>query len=144
MKETLISLKTAILAKEKGCTLQSKKAFAEVLQHTIFDTRKGTDIHFDYVPSVLEYSSIIHKENLFDGNPYVLIAYALTQSILKKWLRKKFNIHVEISWVDTQADIYIYHISTPGNVIRPDGKFYHSYEEALEFGLAEALKLIES
>jgi cell division inhibitor SulA len=68
--------------------------------------------------------------------------YTPTQSLMQKWLRDKRNIHVEITWVDTLSNIYVYHISTTGNAIRPDSIFYYSYEEALEEGLIEALKLI--
>ena len=68
-----------------------------------------------------------------------------TQSLLKKWLRKKHNIHVEPLWVKDHGEdtydvgVYQYDDET--------SKYYSSghceYEEALEAGLVEAFKLIK-
>lgn len=68
---------------------------------------------------------------------------APTQSLLQKWLRDNFNIHIEIIMVDTLTCTYAYHISSTGNGIRPDSKLYDSYEECLEDGLLESLELIK-
>ena len=68
---------------------------------------------------------------------------APTQSLLQKWLRDNFNIHIEIIMVDTLTCTYAYHISSTGNGIRPDSKLYESYEECLEDGLLESLELIK-
>ena len=123
MQEQLISFETAKLAKEKGFNIP-------VIY--VFDDIDGT-LTASYVKNVfdlLKYNTSIHK----CSRP--------AQSLLQKWLRDKHCIHVEVIWVDTLSDIYVYHISTTNNAIRPDSIFYHSYEEALEQGLLEALKLI--
>jgi hypothetical protein len=126
MKEQLILFGTAKLAKEKG--------FKEDCTHYYNNkTKILKPFMYDDNPKVI---------SIQDGTNLGLLTIAPTQSLLQKWLREKYNIHVEITWVDTLSDIYVYHISTTANAIRPDSIFYHSYEEALEVGLQEALKLI--
>lgn len=135
MKEQLISFETAKLAKEKGFnipTLYGYNIKEEVLQH------------IDYA----SYSP---------GEPEILITdfiksweyQAPTQSLLQKWLREEHEIHIEIYRMSNHFkcrivgkddrfgddDIYRmreYHRGLQGN----------TYEEALEKGLQEALKLI--
>ena len=119
MNEQLISFETAKLAKEKGFKLGSGWQI-----RSLFNIKDGTTF----------------CEKTIETPEYA--CERCTQSLLQKWLRDKYCIHVEIIWVDTLSDIYVYHISTTNNATRPDSIFYHSYEEALEFGLQEALKLI--
>lgn len=72
----------------------------------------------------------------------------VTQALLQKWLREKHNILVEPSWEGTHEIYSInYRIIILGNTIYKDfrGCFDgQSYEEALEAGLQEALKLINN
>ena len=56
-----------------------------------------------------------------------------TQSVAQKWLRETKNLHIEIS--------YMYENYWIGLSDRPIIR-YNTYEEALEAGLQEALKLI--
>ena len=68
-----------------------------------------------------------------------------TQSIVQKWLRENKKLHIEISYM--YGDYWIYDILTipehdlVGLSDRPI-IHYKSYEEALEAGIQEALKLI--
>lgn len=68
-----------------------------------------------------------------------------TKSIAQKWLRETKNLHVEISYM--HGDYWTYDILTipehdlVGLSDRPLLR-YKSYEEALEAGLVETLKLI--
>ena len=67
------------------------------------------------------------------------------QSVAQKWLRETKNLHIEIPYM--YGNYWIYNILTIPNhdlvglsdrpIIR-----YNTYEEALEAGLQEALKLI--
>lgn len=89
------------------------------------------------------------KDGLFKCNAYintnVLKLPSPTQSIAHKWLRETKNLHIEISYM--YGNYWIYDILTIPNhdlvglsdrpIIR-----YNTYEEALESGLQEALKLI--
>lgn len=67
------------------------------------------------------------------------------QSIAQKWLRETKNLHIEISYM--YGNYWIYDILTiPNHDLvglsdRPIVR-YNIYEEALEAGLQEALKLI--
>ena len=68
-----------------------------------------------------------------------------TQSIVQKWLRETKNLHIEISYM--YGDYWTYDILTIPNhdlVGLSDRPIIHykSYEEALEAGIQEALKLI--
>lgn len=68
-----------------------------------------------------------------------------TQSVAQKWLRETKNIHIEISYM--YENYWLYDILTIpthdliGLSDRPIVR-YNTYEEALEAGLQEALKLI--
>lgn len=67
------------------------------------------------------------------------------QSIAQKWLRETKNLHIEISYM--YGNYWIYDILTiPNHDLvglsdRPIVR-YNTYEEALEDGIQEALKLI--
>tara|TARA_R110002012_G_C11328222_1_gene576686 strand:- start:196 stop:495 length:300 start_codon:yes stop_codon:yes gene_type:complete len=99
MKEQLISFETAKLAKEKGfnwpCLCYRQKS-AVIGDETILEVMEG--------------------EKYYDWNSYPQVPfYSMpTQSLLQKWLREVYNVHIQI------------------------------YEEALEKGLFEALKLINN
>lgn len=89
------------------------------------------------------------KDGLFKCNAYintnVLKLPSPTQSIAHKWLRETKNLHIEISYM--YGDYWIYDILTIPNhdlVGLSDRPIIHydTYEEALEAGLQEALKLI--
>ena len=68
-----------------------------------------------------------------------------TQFVAQKWLRETKNLHIEISYM--YGNYWIYDILTiPNHDLvglsdRPIVR-YNTYEEALEAGLQEALKLI--
>ena len=68
-----------------------------------------------------------------------------TQSVTQKWLRETKKLHVEVSYM--YGDYWIYDILTIPNhdlVGLSDRPLVHykSYEEALEAGIQETLKLI--
>lgn len=67
------------------------------------------------------------------------------QSVVQRWLRETKKLHVEVSYM--YGDYWIYDILTISNhdlVGLSDRPLVHykSYEEALESGMQEALKLI--
>ena len=79
----------------------------------------------------------------FDNESHEYVS-APSQSLLQKWLREKHNIHV---WCELLDRKNIYRAKVCDN--SPSLKYYgfwddkRSYEEALEIGLQEALKLIK-
>lgn len=144
MKENLIAFETAKLAKEKEFGYDFG----------------GTE----YVPSF--YCEEDNNETLCESEMQQEDAcrcdYYLrpTQSLLQKWLREKHKIHI---WVEPQRGnnpsymLSIYNSNNNEEYFMADYGFlegseqyedsadymwYNSYEEALEIGLQEALKLI--
>lgn len=132
MKEQLISFETAKLAKEKG------------FDWSTFDS---------YSKGILK-SNTLHNSYDFNNDPnFKGRLSAPTQSLLQKWLREVHNIHVHcftyaFGW-------YVKHDNTPNpelwdkdkrwDSFNPEaviGDQFKTYEEALEVGLIEALKLI--
>tara|TARA_R110000868_G_scaffold76573_1_gene220037 strand:- start:7542 stop:7898 length:357 start_codon:yes stop_codon:yes gene_type:complete len=117
MKEELISFETAKLAKEKGF---------EIEQSYYYD--KGGETWSFHTWT--------------EGLPYPEASFAPTQSLLQKWLREKHDINVMGS---ATVNVWFFHseyIST-GHVITSTSKqSYGTYEEAIEAGLYETLKVI--
>ncbi len=72
---------------------------------------------------------------------------ACTQSLLQKWLRDKYNIHLNLikSYKNWMCDIYEINEYGLGNhLVNPQTIFGTTYEQALEEGLKQALKLINN
>lgn len=125
MEEHLITFETAKLAKKKGFPQTTMtEHFNDILPYREDGTRK-LDLNYN-------------------GEEYS----AVTQSLLQKWLREKYSMHltINIGLPHNCSDIMYY-----SNVIK-FGKhhkskfrsvFYKTYEEALEDALQEALKLIK-
>ena len=131
LKEELISFETAKLAKDKGFNWKVSLHY-----------ESNGDRFFDKVEC--------------NFNNVELICSAPTQSLLQKWLREVHNIIVtskpyqdDVS-NETDEDIEfqtlweneILDVKDSYNIFS-DYTFYHSYEEALEIGLYQALKLIK-
>tara|TARA_R110000822_G_scaffold308560_1_gene436650 strand:+ start:112 stop:471 length:360 start_codon:yes stop_codon:yes gene_type:complete len=119
MKDELVTFDTAKLAKEKG--------FDEIVYG-----------RYMFNPNQLESSEKAHK-NTWDEN-YLA---APTQSLLQRWLRDEKNLWVGVDHYKNRT--YTAHISDECDNSKSDelfGNIYYSYEQALENGLQEALKLI--
>ena len=68
-----------------------------------------------------------------------------TQALLARWLREKYEIHVEVVfWYckDSHYCEYINNITKPLENLTNNVLWFDNYEEAMEEGLKEALKLI--
>ena len=134
MTEQLISFETAKLAKEKGFdipTLYGCNEQGELLEYFTYAS---------YSPGEPE----IRIDEFINKWEYQLP----TQSLLQKWLREKYNQHIYLFPLDkgkwgfenNSISINLDHIFI--NYMY-EGKEYNSYEEALEVGLQEALKLVK-
>ena len=140
MEEQLIKLQTAKLAKEKGFDVICEKAYFETLKHTLETSRDG-EITFPYKPPRILKRSYGDEFTIF-------IAEAPTQSLIQKWLREKHNIHVSPreSWSIDNTLEYVCTVNgnhvTHGIKNKPINRF-DTYEQALEIGLQEGLKLIK-
>lgn len=126
MTEELITLETAMLLKAAG--------FKEDVR--IFYESVGTEGGFELFES--------YKAQNYNANVYSFSATTLF--IAQKWLRKTKNMHIEISY---SCDKYWYYdiITIPNRdlVGLTDRPFIHykTYEEALEAGIQESLKLVK-
>lgn len=144
MKEELISLDTARLAKEVGFNV----------------TLRFSSVNHAYFPPIKEFKEF-NYENLEDYSQFNLKQYnpkdeliekcgipyylAPTQSLLQKWLREKHKIHIDVVYFINQpinnelwADCYQFFVN--GEAFHP---YCKTYEEALELGLLKTLKLIK-
>lgn len=133
MKEELITYPTAKLAKDKGFAVPIKPVYA-------FD-------NWDYNEWRL-FRDPLKVYNNSDKTEYGNIS-APTQSLLTKWLREVHNIHINImpNHNNTKTwDYVIYELRYTcwlGDDRNRTFK-YNSYEEALEEGLFQGLKLIKT
>lgn len=129
MKEELISFETAKLAKEKG--------FHERVIYYYIDSTKCVD---RIAPGAHSHLHVSNKKEGYHSAP--------TQSLLQRWLRKVYGIHV---WVVPNLLWQTYHFeglvdrknTHKSNLTFSDDLMKDTYEQALEAGLLEALKLIE-
>lgn len=121
MTEELVTLETAKLLKEKGFNEYCKDIIKEDnnrIMQSVFRTNKNLP-------------------KLCYSRP--------TQSVAQKWLRETKNLHIEISYM--YENYWTYDILTipRHDLIGLEDRAsvrYNTYEEALEAGLQEALKLI--
>lgn len=123
MYEQLISFETAKLAKEKGWRCS---------------TYNYTHGYSFYERDVL----IMGNKSSGSNSLYENICDAPTQSLLAKWLRDVHKINVSAirdndCWIPEITDF-----ANGNKDISIGHSWYNSYEEALEVGLFEALKLI--
>lgn len=127
MNEQLVTFETAKLAKDKG--------FDFIDVHSYYHINEGYSIGYALCISEVNEQT--------DG-----CLLAPTQSLLQKWLREKHNIHtiLEEGIKSLRNDTIIYDIIIKQLPIIKCSKIKliigKSYEEALEIGLQEALKLI--
>lgn len=126
MQETLITLETAKLAKEKGFNIPVRSMYLE--EKLYIDTNsKGNYNDIKWVRT-------------WRNSPVDDTVSAPTQSLLQAWLRDVHNIEVAVQWFD---NCYIKAVAKKpfkANTYRVEG--INTYEEALEFALQEALTLI--
>ena len=116
MTDQLISFETAVLAKEKG--------FIEPCMHKF--TKKGFPL----------FCTTQREGDL----------RCPTQSLLQKWLREKYNIHLQIYSPNMfNKEEWVCHFMYIARLTKPryTGIGGNSYEEVLEKGLVEALKIIK-
>ena len=122
IEEQYVSFETAKLAKEKGFVPN-----VERLSGSAYDVNGYLYVGY-YIPV-----------------PIDVLCYAPTQSTLGKWLREEYDIHVLPLFWETKGDHYCdytYDIKRPMEDVTEKTLWFDRYEEAMEAGLKEALKLI--
>lgn len=118
MKESLISFETAKLAKEVG-----------------FNWEVFFGVYSDNIPIPFCQEGGFFNWNIHDR-------YSIpTQSLLQKWLREVHKVIVEIGFYDYGKWNYTIYNPSPKKQSSPE---FSTYEECLEIGLQECLKLIKN
>ena len=140
MQEELITFETAKLAKEKGFVNGTKGCFIVYKEDNINPkgdkgTKKG---EFEYC------KRFSLKNGELDSDEDYKYLERPTQSLLQKWLREVYNIHLMIEPFYNEQKVLVYGFDliterTEEETIVEKG--FKNYEEALEKGLQEALKL---
>jgi len=148
MIDQLIEFKTAKLAKEKGFNLLCTHFYNTDNPHSLDkELTKQGGLYQDNLGDVWCDGRIDEESGLEE---YKLISanQAPTQSLLQKWLREKHDIDIIIDRegaIQTQRigfSASVYTIKT-AIIFGPLKTIYDTYEEALEVGLKEGLKLIK-
>jgi hypothetical protein len=130
MEETKIIFDTAKLAKEKGFDLPTECGFEDGISTYCFHYREyGDVVHLDWNNETFR-----HKKERY-SRP--------TQSLLQKWLREVYSINVIVETDNNGSKFYKVRIWENGNNNVGYFTSFTTYEEALEIGLQEALKLIK-
>ena len=124
MEDTLIHFETAKLAKEKGFNLSVLNEY-DYINETVS------------VIDLEEFSGDI--TDLLDNHNRSRNYSAPTQSLLQKWLREIHKIIVLVDWEGTDGYFYKLDFKSFYEVAGNNNK---NYEDCLELGLQEALKLI--
>ncbi len=123
MENQLISFETAKLAKKKGFNIRCKAKYIILKTKTVFKINP------------------VHRANTKKDN----VILVPTQSLLQKWLREKHNIHIAL--LPDKKGLYGFTITLKNQNHTQSNRFeldevIGNYEEALEQGLIEALKLL--
>ena len=140
MKEKIIEFKTAKLAQEKGfeCILHSYYILdsEELCQNhvTIRRTLKSATGSPYGQKTKEDYEAVLSEMD----NSLEECILAPTQSLLQKWLREEHNIFIYCMPNRQQNSI-----KWTNNFNNREGIHFNTYEQALEKGLFESLKLIK-
>lgn len=125
MEEQIVTFETAKLAYEKGFDEPCSRVFglnSDVSHNRGWSTKCTNDrIDFD-----------VHQQ-----------ISAPTQSLLQKWLREVHNIDITLALVANSYGFYIHNNRNYTNKGENYGISGNTYEQALEKGLQEGLKLIK-
>lgn len=142
MQEQLITFDTAKIAKEKGFDLE----FCNVGWHGDFGDLKG-----DSYPFLGTYS---FYKSIYCNNKDEHQIQRPTQSLLQKWLREIHNIKVSVMCQPSYKDnnnktshweIMLSSINPYKHLrVEREDEHFNIYEECLEAGLQEGLKLISN
>lgn len=142
MKEQLISFETAKLAKEKGFDVDTIEYY----------TPKGYQTESEgYRTERLERTNWNNGKGSYPTLSKDVECSAPTQSLLQKWLRESHKIYVEprfnsedFAQEGLKAKVQWYcWVFKPMNYESENETSYNTYEEALEKGLIQGLKLIK-
>jgi hypothetical protein len=136
MEEQIVNFDTAKLAKEKKFDGICYDTYD--LRDKKLSNKYNIDLDEIYDEIDLKKEFECRFDDIFEG--YCL---APTQSLLQKWLREVHNTHITVDCKNTKYPEGMFSVDVGNNNETIYYYFgYTCYEEALEIGLQEALKLI--
>lgn len=153
MKEQLVSFKVARLAKEKGF---NEKCFNYYFEDGTFQENIIKDTYGYYGEEyTVEFDELLENWNsewltkkngdrcfgCSKSRGYLETYSATTQSLLQRWIREKHSIDIIVSSNLVGHGYILYNRNPHKNITNRN--VYQTYEEALEVGLEESLKLIK-
>jgi len=145
MREFLVTFEIAKQAKEKGFNWPTDHYYEESLTESV-DEQDGTSGPFGWKKGErnlqLGYMINNHDKTDLSSESWYVCSVPLCGQ-LQKWLRDEHNLHIAIGNGDI-SNTWNYEIYTIGKIdINKSTDFkFKTYEDALEAGLLEALKLI--
>jgi hypothetical protein len=130
IKDELVSFETAKLAKVKGFDLECLDFYGKDIilkQFELFQCQNRC------------------KEHRNSNNPISISAP--TQALLQRWLRETKGLHIELGLVDSPNDYWVRVDDENGSALettwnKDPSIMLKTYEQALEYGLFEALKTL--
>lgn len=155
MKETIISFETAKLAKEKGFNYKTYHNYnkkGKLAPNSCTPSSESPSINRGYYSAGTIDADFLCQNTFYEiwkdtSTEDTRVFLAPTQSLLQKWLRETHNIHLVCWWYDQKDKFYTELGRKDKDIIRVQTgnttKLFKTYEEALEEGLLEALKLIK-
>ena len=141
MKEELVSLNVAKLAKENGFEELCYYYYDEhnKLQEPYLENGSSTDVEFK-----VNLTDLLENWNFKWNNT----TSAPTQSLLQRWLREVHKIHLVCWLYDRQNKFYTEFGYQGESTTKVQGgdttKLFDTYEQALEEGLKHCLHLIKN
>lgn len=147
MEDTIISLETAKLAKEKGFKSNTQANYWILAKDHSENYKNKLPIDWNKVflaKNSQELENFTYIDEKHEHNVYHVLSIP-TQSLLQKWLREIHNIHILVDF-DYSKKCFNYHIWWLKTSTYWDDQWWYinskTYEEGLEIGLQEGLKLI--
>lgn len=149
MKEELVTLETAQLARQKGFDEVCRELFIKLSEEE--DWREGSDIFSMPIPEGFPeevrriYKSILDSIPTRNSAMPSNLVTRPTQDLLERWLREVHNIYLSIDPVLGSSGVLIVPIVTrwlPIHMWKDVASLFPSHELARETGLQHALKLL--
>jgi len=142
MKEELVTYKTAVLAKEKGF-----KSIEVAAYYNTCNEKGNPGITLITDDGIDDWNALEEGKYGYFTSKEEKLYSAPTQSLLQKWLREKHDLHIQIahSW-KIQKQFWSNGVTNLKTLQFLQGHYllYKTYEEALEAGLQQTLKIIKS
>lgn len=135
MSDEKVSLDTAKLLKEKKFDIYVHGAYVEYNVTKPDEGYNKGDVEIETM-----YFKNDDKDSDYSNSSYTMYATP-TQSLVQKWLREKYNIHIGIDYDIHGWMFFITDLTKPNSEINWSNDNYKTYEDTLEAGFKIALRV---